>query len=477
MASPAPRVRAVVLAAGAGVRFGGHKLEARVDGRPILQLVLDTLAEAGLEDPVVVVGPDGPRRGIEGLDWQNAELVVNPDPERGLASSLQLGWRAAVASDPRPDAVLVVLGDQPLLRADVARRLAEAPLDPARPIVAARYDGTQARNPVRVEANAGWLVEEAVGDRGLGPGLERHPELVRWLEIEGDNPDVDTVTDLARVAELAWADRVRRNREQVDRFREAPDGVDFYASVSSIFRDDPDRVDDPVLDALRRHALPKDTWLDIGAGAGRYALPLARSVRRVVAIDPSGSMLSALREGMTAHEIDNIDVLDGRWPAALGDGNAPLASVLPADVSLIAHVSYDIEAIGPFLEAMEGTTRRECLAVLMERSPASLAEAFWPPIHGEARVALPALPAFVDLLRARGPSPTVDMVETSRRNWTHRDELVAYVRRQTWVVPGSAKDRHMLELLDRWLVTNADGTVELSVSEPLRVGLVAWQPA
>jgi hypothetical protein len=72
--------------------------------------------------------------------------------------------------------------------------------------------------------------------------------------------------------------------------------------------------------------------------------------------------------------------------------------------------------------------------------------------------------------------PTVDMVESSRRRWSSRDELVTYVRRQTWVAPGSAKDRRMLELLDEWLVTHTDGTVELSVAEPLRIALVAWRP-
>jgi CTP:molybdopterin cytidylyltransferase MocA/SAM-dependent methyltransferase len=476
MASAAPRVRAVVLAAGAGARFGGHKLEARVDGRPIPQLVLDALAEAGLGDPIVVVGPAGLGREVEGLEWRKAERVVNADPERGLASSLQLGWRSALASDPEPQAVLVVLGDQPMLRADVVRTLAAAPLDPARPIFAPRYDGTEARNPVRVEATAGWLVDEAAGDRGLGPVIERHPELVRWLDVEGDNPDVDTAADLAEVAALAWADRVRRNREQVVRLREVPDGADFYASVSSIFRDDPDRVGDPVLDALRRHARPRDTWLDIGAGAGRYALPLARTVRRVVAIDPSASMLGALRDGMTMHRIDNIAVLDGRWPAAADAESATLAGALRADVALIAHVGYDIEAIGPFLEAMERATRRECLAVLMERSPASLAEAFWPPIHGEQRIALPALPAFVDLLRARGREPSVEMVESSRRQWAGRTEVEAFIRRQTWVAPGSVKDRRMLALLDEWLVETAGGGVELTVAEPLRIGLGAWQP-
>jgi CTP:molybdopterin cytidylyltransferase MocA/SAM-dependent methyltransferase len=477
MASPALRVRAVVLAAGAGARFGGHKLEARVDGKPVLQHVLDALAEAGLEAPVVVVGPDGPRREIEGLDWGTAKLVVNTEPERGLASSLQLGWRTAVQSDPKPQAVLVALGDQPMLRAHLVRGLAEAPLDPARPIVAPRYVGSEARNPVRVEVTATWLIDEASGDRGLGPGLDRHPELLRWLDIEGDNPDVDTAADLAHLAGLAWADRVRRNRQQVERFREAPDGADFYASVSSIFRDDPDRVGDPVLDALRGHARPDDTWLDIGAGAGRYALPVARTIRRVLAIDPSASMLGVLREGMTAHGIDNIDVLDGRWPAVLDAGNATLARALPADVSLIAHVGYDVEAIGPFIATMEVATRRECLAVLMERSPASLAEAFWPPLHGEPRIALPALPAFVDLLRARGRDPSVEMLESSRRQWASRTEVEAFIRRQTWLAPGSSKDRRMLELLDEWLVETADGGVELTVAEPLRVGLVAWQPA
>ena len=466
-AAGAPRIRAIVLAAGAGSRFGGHKLEARVDGKPILRHVLDALFEAGLDDPVVVVAPDAG-------EWHGAELVTNPAPEHGLSSSLKLGWAHATAAEPSPESVLVALGDQPLVRPEVVRALVAAPLDPARPIVAPRYAGTDAHNPVRLDVSGARLIDEASGDRGIGPVLERNPELVRWLDVTGDNPDVDTGADLAHVAELAWADRVRRNREQVERFREAVDGPDFYASVSSIFRDDPDRQRDPVLDALRDHARPDDTWLDIGAGAGRYALPLARTVRRVIALDPSASMLGALRESMAEHAIDNVDVVDARWPA--GADAAPLGAALPVDVSLIAHVGYDVEAIGPFVEAMEQATRRECLAVLMERSPASLAEAFWPPLHGEARIALPAQPAFVDLLRARGRMPSVETVETSRRSWASRDELVAYVRRQTWVAPGSAKDQRMLELLDDWLVANDDGTVELSVSEPLRVGLVAWRP-
>lgn len=467
-----PRVRAVVLAAGAGSRFGGSKLEARVDGKPVLQHVLDTLAEAGLPDPVVVVAEPPPA----GIEWGRCELVTNPDPSRGLSSSLQLGWSWAMARVPPADAILLALGDQPLLRADVVRALVAEPLDPSRPLIATRYSDHDARNPVRIEAAAEELVAGGYGDWGLGPQLSDHPELVRFLAIDGANPDVDTVADLAHAADLAWANRVRRNREQVERFREEPDGQDFYAKVSSIFRDDPERTGDAVLDALKAHAQAGDTWLDIGAGAGRYALPLARAVSRVIAVDPSASMLDALREGMAEHGIANLDVVNARWPQAIEDGSVPSGS-LPVDVSLIAHVGYDVESIWPFLEAMEHATRRQCLAVLMERSPAMLAEPFWPPLHGEHRIALPALPALVDLLAAHGRTAELTMLESSRRSWGSREEIETYVRRQTWVRPGSAKDRRMQELIDEWLVRNPDGTYELSVVEPLRVGLVAWSPA
>ena len=464
-------VGAIVLAAGAGSRFGGGKLEARLDGRPVLQHVLDRLAEAGIDDPIVVTAAP---LGAD-IEWRAARPVTNPDPSRGLASSLRSGWDAAMDAPEPPEAVIVALGDQPLVRLDVLRALARAPLDPGRPVVAPRYAASGARNPVRLEREAAELVRKAKGDRGLGPIIDSRPDLVRTLDVEGDNPDVDTRGDLANAAARAWADRVRGNREQVDRLREAPDGVDFYASVSSIFRDDPDRTGDLVLDALRSHARPADRWLDIGAGAGRYALPLARVVREVIALDPSPSMLDALREGAAAHRIDNVTTIHARWPDVL-EGDADLGARLPVDVSLIAHVGYDIESIVPFLDAMEAATSRECLAVLMERSPASLAEPFWPPIHGEARIALPALAAFVDLLVARGREAHVTTLESSRRRLGSRDEIERFVRRQTWTAPGTAKDRRMQQLIDEWLIEAEDGGFDLTIAHPLTAGLVAWRP-
>jgi CTP:molybdopterin cytidylyltransferase MocA len=74
--------------------------------------------------------------------------------------------------------------------------LLEAPIDAARPIVAPRYAGSEARNPVRIEVTAVNLVAAASGDRGLGPILDDRPELVRTIDVAGANPDVDRPEDL-----------------------------------------------------------------------------------------------------------------------------------------------------------------------------------------------------------------------------------------------------------------------------------------
>ena len=175
-------------------------------------------------------------------------------------------------------------------------------------------------------------------------------------------------TATAAELEAAWAERVRQNRDQVDLIREVPDR-DFYAPVSSLFVADPRRTGEEALEALLRLTAPTDRWLDIGAGAGRYALPLALRVAEVIAVEPSASMRNALRSGKAEHGLDNLTLVGAAWPDALAElGEPPIA-----DVAFIAHVGYDIEAIGPFLDAMEQAAGRLCVAMLTDRSPASVA--------------------------------------------------------------------------------------------------------
>ena len=181
--------------------------------------------------------------------------------------------------------------------------------------------------------------------------------------------------------------RLGRARPGQPRAGRAPPRVGHAATstrpVSALFVADPRRTGEPTLELLRAMARPDETWLDIGAGAGRYALPLALRVRQVIAVEPSAGMRRALRTGIDEHGLGNVRVVAGTWPESL----ALLEPLPAADVSLIAHVGYDIEEIGPFLDAMEDATRDRCVAVLTDRSPASVADPFWPLVHGEDRVA------------------------------------------------------------------------------------------
>ena len=464
-------VTAVVLGAGAATRFGGGKLLAPVAGTPILQHVLDALASAGLEDVVVVLGRDA--ADVEAaITWRGERRVVNPDPERGLASSLQIGFAAVGRS---AGAILVALGDQPLVAPEVIRSLLDAPARRGRPVVVPVYSDERGHNPVLLRRPAFHLVADAEGDRGLGPVLAAHPELVTEIPVPGTNPDVDTPADLARAIEASWGVRVRANGDQVERFREVADDADFYAPVRSLFRADPTRRDDPVLAVLLRLVRSGDRWLDVGAGAGRFALPIARALDpsggEVVALDASPAMLEALREIAEDHAIENIRTTEARWPPAPDSA----AAAVTADVVLIAHVGYDVEAIGAFVDAMESAADRLCVAVMMDRVPASAADAFWPLVHGEARAALPALPDFVELLRSRGRRPSVERVLVEPRRFDTRASLEGFVRRQLWIDPAGPSEARLQSALEEIAIQDGEGWT-IKGRGPSDIGVVTWEP-
>jgi SAM-dependent methyltransferase len=275
----------------------------------------------------------------------------------------------------------------------------------------------------------------------------------------------------AAALEDVWAERVRANREQVDQVREVPDR-DFYAPVSSLFVADPRRTGEEALDALLDLAEPEDRWLDIGAGAGRYALPLAAHVAEVIAVEPSVSMRNALRTGVEEHGIENLRVVAGAWPAALAGLGAPPV----AEVALIAHVGYDIEEIGPFIDAMERAASRLCVAMLTDQSPASVADPFWPIVHGMERVPLPALPDLVELLRAKGRSTEVRRAERPPRTFDSFEGLATFLRRQLWVEEDGEKDHRFRAALAGMARELDDDGWTLATPPVGSIGILTWEP-
>src|SRR4051794_18501882 len=251
------------------------------------------------------------------------------------------------------------------------------------------------------------------------------------FDASGDplRPDPDALL-------ASWARRVRANAEQGDRFAEQR-SQDHYAPVASRFRVDPRRTDDPSLEALLALARPDESWLDIGAGGGRYSLPLALAVREVIAVDPSPGMLNVLRQGMIEDGIQNVRVVEGRWPAAAED------RTIQGDVSFISHVGYDVEQIGPFLDAMERSARRLGVAMLFWRRPTWAVDRLWPAVHGVERALLPAMRELVTLLMARGRPVQIQIIETAPNTVESVEQAIGLARHQTWVRPGSDADRRL----------------------------------
>ncbi|HCV00176.1 MAG: hypothetical protein CL897_02705 [Dehalococcoidia bacterium] len=264
----------------------------------------------------------------------------------------------------------------------------------------------------------------------------------------------------------AWSDRVRRNREQVEHRRLAlRKGGDFYAPVSSFFRADPYRDGDATLDALRALIRPGETVLDIGAGGGRYALPLARHAGEVIALEPSEGMREVLREGIEEYQIDNIRVVEASWPY-----DHPLR----ADVALICHVGYDIEAFGPFLEAMEETAERLCVAVMLSRPPPVRADPFWEAIYGEPREPLPALSEFLALQLSRGRLCEVSFVEHGGIAYQTEEDILHFLRQQLWISEGTSLDEQLRKIVPQHVHMEGGG-IEFNADVGV-LGIVSWVP-
>ncbi|MFC8797504.1 NTP transferase domain-containing protein [Promicromonospora sp. NPDC057138] len=181
----------VVLAAGAGSRFGMAKALVRGDdGVPWVQLACRALLDGGCRDVVVVLGA---RAGeAEELVPAGATSVVAADWASGIAASLRAGL--AAAGDTGADAAVVSLVDLPGLRADAVRRvLATVPEpDTARHALARATYGGEPGHPVLL-GRAHWrpLAAAVHGDTGAGPYLRAHGAALVDCTDLGGGDDVD----------------------------------------------------------------------------------------------------------------------------------------------------------------------------------------------------------------------------------------------------------------------------------------------
>jgi molybdenum cofactor cytidylyltransferase len=184
------KIGAVVLAAGEGRRFGGNKLLAIVGGEPVITRVLRALD--GIER-VVVVGA----HVEELMQYLRSEVVIyNPNYREGMSTSIKLGLRFFQDYD----AVLIVLGDMPLITRETINKIINAYHEGCTAVIPT-HKGLRG-NPVLIHRslfNELMRLRGDVGARELLKGradvcyVECGPEVIM---------DIDTLDDLARIERI-----------------------------------------------------------------------------------------------------------------------------------------------------------------------------------------------------------------------------------------------------------------------------------
>lgn len=181
-------VSAVVLAAGMGTRMGSVKQLLPLRGKPLLEHVLDTLRVSEVREIVLVLGfaADEIQHRIP---LPSEKIVINDAYREGMASSLRAGISAIAANSA---AALIVLADQPFVRASTINQIIAAP----RTIVVPTYNGMRG-NPVLIGRALFPEVLRLSGDVGCRALFSAHAEEIVSVPVDdsGILADFDTKED------------------------------------------------------------------------------------------------------------------------------------------------------------------------------------------------------------------------------------------------------------------------------------------
>jgi len=108
---------------------------------------------------------------------------------------------------------------------------------------------------------------------------------------------------------------------------------------------------DTLLDRVVAEAGAEETALEIGAGTGRWTVPLARKVRRVTALEPTPAMAEMLHANLAKAGVTNVDVVAAAWEDA---------QIGPHDIVAAVHSMYTSPDLAGFVRFMERHARRSC---------------------------------------------------------------------------------------------------------------------
>ncbi len=264
------------------------------------------------------------------------------------------------------------------------------------------------------------------------------------------------------LAEHAQSERMRASLAE-----EPPATRDHWQPYANMFRADPHRTDDVILNRLLQEIQPDHSVIDVGAGGGRMALPLALRCRHVVAVEPSSSMGEVLLKQAADYSIDNVSLVSAAWEDA---------QVAPADLALCCNVLYTVQEIGSFVRKLESHAGEQVLVVMYNAPPQSQLYPLWEEIHEEERLALPSLPQFEQVLAEMGVEAQIDCLPPrDGYEFDSLEQAFQQISRRLYLPEASDKQARLIGLLPQRL-EEIQGKLRVRGDVLLAPALISWRP-
>lgn len=189
------KIACVLLAAGAGKRFGGGKLLYEVGGEPMIAHALRLYALFPFRARVCVTR--GEERMLQSLAQESGfNVAINPEPERGVGTSVSIGTQTALLLEPELDGILYAVSDQPYLERTSVQRLLDAFGNDSNQIVSLSFQRTRGNPAVFPKSLFGEL-SQLSEDLGGGAVIRKNPQMLRLVEANDarELEDLDTLPE------------------------------------------------------------------------------------------------------------------------------------------------------------------------------------------------------------------------------------------------------------------------------------------
>ena len=231
---------------------------------------------------------------------------------------------------------------------------------------------------------------------------------------------------------------------------------------------DPHRTDDTTLNRLFAALGSGTEVLDVGGGAGRYALPLATRADRVTVVERSADSVELLKARAEEAGIANVTVINEPWE----DAQAPMA-----DVALCSLVLHHVAEVGPFVEKLQQHARARVVVVEMAETPGAMYRPFWERVHGRAPTALPGLAKVLEMLWSMDIYPDVEMIDpVTVLMETDAAGAIEQLRPMLAVQEGAAQD-DLLRAAAAELLEETPAGVAIRGVAPRREAIISWRPS